>query len=132
MTDEPVQPLPTLTLLEDDEQLSEFLLGTQRFLMKHPHAAREVIAGLLEEGRRYAQTSEGQRWMEALSNTELVKRSLLIWEAYGLDMLLETGPSVTPSTWLDMIVAVISNPDLESILSMFMLEEMRSGKVSLA
>jgi hypothetical protein len=130
MTDEPVQSPPHLTLREEDEQLSEFLLGTQRFLMKHPHAAREVITGLLEEGRRFAQTPEGQRWMDALANTELVKRSLLIWEAYGLDMLLETRPSVTPSTWLDMIVAVISNPDLEGFLSMLLMEEMRSGKVS--
>jgi hypothetical protein len=124
--------LPHLTLREDREQLSDFLLASQRFLMKHPQASREVIAGFLEEGRRYAQTPEGQAWMDALVNSELVKRSLLIWEAYGLDLLLEARPAVTPSTWLEMIVAAIANPDLESILSMLIVEEMRHGNLGSA
>jgi hypothetical protein len=122
--------IPHLTLREENEQLSDFLLASQRFLMKHPQASREVISGFLEEGRRFAQTPEGKTWMEALAHSELVKRALMIWEAYGLDLLLETRPAVTPSTWLEMIVAAMANPDLESILSMLIVEEMRLGNVS--
>jgi len=124
--------LPHLTLREENEQLSDFLLAGQRFLMRHPQASRDVISGLLEEGRRFAQTPEGKAWMDALTHSELVKRSLMIWEAYGLDLLLETRPAVTPSTWLEMIVAAMANPDLESILSMLIVEEMRSGNVASA
>lgn len=132
MTTEKDPSLPHLTLREENEQLSDFLLASQRFLMKHPQASREVIAGLLEEGRQFARTPEGKAWMEALTHSELVKRSLMIWEAYGLDLLLQTQPSVTPSTWLEMIVAAMANPDLESILSMLIVEEMRNGNISAA
>jgi hypothetical protein len=43
---------------------------------------------------------------------------------------METRPAVTPSTWLDMIVAAIANPDLESVLSMLIVEEMRHGNIA--
>jgi hypothetical protein len=122
--------LPHLELSEDNEQLSDFLLAGQRYLMKHPQASRELIAGLIEDGRRFAQTEEGKAWADALANSELVKRAMLIWEAYGLDLLMETRPAITPSTWLDMIVAAIANPDLESVLSMLIVEEMRHGNIA--
>jgi hypothetical protein len=132
MPEDADRPIPHLTLREEDEQLSDFLLAGQRFLMKHPQASRELVAALLEEGRRYAQTPDGKAWMDALANTELVKRSLLIWEAYGLDLLLEARPTVTPSTWLEMIVTAFANPDLEGILSMLIVEEMRHATVASA
>jgi hypothetical protein len=113
----------------ENEELSDFLLACQRYLMKHPQVSRELIASLVEEGRRYAQTDEGSAWMVALADTELVKRTLFIWEAYGLDLLLEARPVVTPSTWLNMILAAVSNPDLENILSLLIVEEMRGGNV---
>lgn len=112
------------------DELSDFLLASQRLLMKHPQASRELINALLEEGHQYAQTAEGKTWMEALAKTELVKRALLVWEAYGLDLLLDARPTVTPSAWLDMILAAISNPDLESILSMLIVEDMRNGNLN--
>lgn len=115
---------------QENDELSDFLLASQRMLMKHPQASRELIEALLEEGRQYAQTAEGKAWMEALAKTELVKRALLVWEAYGLDLLLEARSTVTPSTWLEMLVAAISNPDLESILSMLIVEDMRNGNLS--
>ena len=121
---------PRLTLREESEQLSDFLLYSQHMLMKHPQATRELIAGLMDEGRRFLATPQGQEWAGALSNTELVKRAMLIWEAFGLDLLLESRPEVTPSTWLDMIVSAIANPDLESILSMLIVEDMRYGNIA--
>ena len=124
--------LPHLTLREDSEQISDFLLAGQRLLMKHPQAARELVAAFIEEGRQFAQTPEGVAWMDSLADTELVKRSLLVWEAYGLDLLLETRPNLTPSTWLEMIVSSLANPDLEGILSMLIVEEMRHGTVASA
>jgi hypothetical protein len=130
MTDQLDKPAMPDSQAENNDQLSDFLLASQRLLMKHPQAARELVAGLLEEGRRYSQTVEGQAWMDALGESELAKRALLVWEAYGMDLLLEARPSVTPSTWLDMIVAALSNPDLESILSMLIVEDMRSGNLS--
>jgi hypothetical protein len=130
MTDQPDNSSAPGSLAKNGDQLSDFLLASQRFLMKHPQASCELVAGLLEEGRRYSQTPEGQAWMDALAKTELVKRALLVWEAYGMDLLLEAKPTVTPSAWLDMIVAAISNPDLESILSMLIVEDMRSGNLS--
>ena len=119
-----------VTLREENDRVSDFLLKGQRFLMKHPQASRAIILSLVEEGRRFAGTPEGQRWMEDLASSELAKRGVLIWEAYGLDLLLEANPVVTPSTWLDLVLSAITNPDLEGILSMLIVEEMRSGNVS--
>jgi hypothetical protein len=124
---DPDQSITTMSLHEDNEQLSDFLLASQRFLMNYPQASRELVAGLVEEGRRYAQTTEGQVWMDALANSELVKRSMLIWEAFGLDLMMDARPTVTPSSWLEMIVSSLAHPDLESILSMLIVEEMRHG-----
>lgn len=118
-----------LTLREENDRISDFLLKGQRFLMKHPQASRAILMSLVEEGRRFAGTPEGQRWMEGLAASNLVKRGAFIWEAYGLDLLLESEPVVTPSAWLDLVLASIANPDLEGILSMLIVEEMRSGNV---
>lgn len=119
-----------LTLREENDLISDFLLKGQRTLMKHPQASRALILSLVEEGRRFAGSSDGQRWMEGLASSELAKRGVLIWEAYGLDLLLEAEPVVTPSAWLDLVLAAIANPDLEGILSMLLVEEMRSGNVA--
>lgn len=114
-------------MTKEQDQLSDFLLASQRLLMKHPQASRELVVAFLEEGRQYAQTEEGRQWMDLLAQTELVKRLLMVWEAYGLDLLLETRPTLTPSSWLEMIVAAIANPDLENILSMLLVEDVRNG-----
>ncbi len=98
--------------------------------MKHPQASRALVLSLVEEGRRFAGTPEGQLWLEGLAGSELVRRGVLIWEAYGLDLLLESEPVVTPSVWLELVLSAIANPDLESILSMLIVEEMRSGNVT--
>lgn len=130
MTTETEVPQIRLTLREENDLISDFLLKGQRFLMKHPQASRALALSLVEEGRRFAGTPEGQRWLEGLASSDLARRGVLIWEAYGLDMLLEAEPVVTPSAWLDLVLAAIANPDLEGILSMLIVEEMRSGNVS--
>ncbi len=125
------EPAPIrLTLREENDRISVFLLQGQRFLMKHPQASRALVLSLVEEGRRFAGTPEGQLWLEGLAGSELVRRGVLIWEAYGLDLLLESEPVVTPSVWLELVLSAIANPDLESILSMLIVEEMRSGNVT--
>ena len=121
---------PRLTLRPESELLSDFLLSGQRILMKHPQAARALTTSLMEEGRRYAQSEAGQRWMDELAGSELVKRGLMIWEAYGMDLLVAAEPVVTPSAWLDLVLAAIANPDLEGVLSMLIVEEMRIGNVA--
>jgi len=121
---------PRLTLRPENELLSDFLLSGQRILMKHPQAGRALTTSLMEEGHRYAQTEAGQRWMQELAGSELVNRGLMIWEAYGMDLLVAAEPVVTPSAWLDLVLAAITNPDLEGVLSMLIVEEMRSGNVA--
>jgi hypothetical protein len=121
---------PRLTLRPESELLSDFLLAGQRTLMKHPQAARALTVSLMQEGRRFAQTEEGQRWLRDLAGSELVQRALLIWEAYGMDLLVSAEPAITPSSWLDMLMSAVANPDLEGILSLLIVEEMRVGNVA--
>ncbi len=130
MTTETEPAAIRLTLREENDLISDFLLRGQRFLMKHPQASRALILSLVEEGRRFAATPEGQRWLEGLAGSELVKRGVLVWEAYGLDLLLESEPVITPSAWLELMLTALANPDLESLLSMLIVEEMRSGNVA--
>jgi hypothetical protein len=47
-----------------------------------------------------------------------------------MDLLVSAEPAITPSSWLDMLMSAVANPDLEGILSLLIVEEMRVGNVA--
>lgn len=130
MAAEAPDDLPRLILRENNDTLTQLLLNGKRLLVQHPQVARAIVQGFVAEGRRFAETSDGQAWKAVLSQSELVRRGRLIWEAYGLDAMLETESGfVVPSAWLDLIVEAVANSDLETVLSTLMVEEVGYGTI---
>ncbi len=123
--------LPRLVLTPEPGSLSRLLQEGQHLLVRYPQAARALIAAFVEEGRRFAATPEGQAWKEKLAASEIVHRGRFIWDAYSLDALLESGAERLPSAWLDLILAAVADPDLESILSNLLVEEVQNGTFGL-
>jgi hypothetical protein len=127
---EPRDDLPRLILHDQDDTLAQLLREGQRMLVQHPQAARALVRAFTAEGHRFAQTADGQAWKTILASSDLVRRGLLIWEAYDLQSLLEDESTILPSTWLDLLTAAVASPDLETILSTLLVEEVRGGGIS--
>lgn len=119
--------IPRIILEDKNESLTDLLLEGQRLLVRHPQASRAIVQAFIAEGRRFARTEEGQEWQAALAKSNLIRRGRHIWDAYSLDALLENESNRLPSAWLDIIAAAVSNPDLETILSTLVVEEVRNG-----
>ncbi len=119
--------IPRIVLKDKAEPLTNLLLEGQRLLVRYPQASRAIVQAFMAEGRRFAGTEEGQEWQAALAKSNLIRRGRHIWDAYSLDALLENESSRLPSAWLDIITAAVSNPDLETILSTLVVEEVRNG-----
>ena len=113
----------------DDDALARFLVEMQRLVARYPYIARTLAASFVAEGHAFAQTPEGQAWHDVLSQSDLIRRGQLIWEAYALDNLLDTGPDKLPSVWVDTFSTAASHTDLESILSMLLVQEVRDGSL---
>lgn len=119
--------IPRIVLKDKAEPLTNLLLEGQRLLVRYPQASRAIVQAFMAEGRRFAGTEEGQEWQAALAKSNLIRRGRHIWDAYSLDALLENESNRLPSAWLDIITAAVSNPDLETILSTLVVEEVRNG-----
>jgi hypothetical protein len=125
----PTDHLPRLVIPDENESLSRLLLEGQHVLLRYPQAARALIQAFVNEGRQFAATPEGQAWQARLAGSDLVRRGRFIWDAYSLDALLDSDSDSLPSAWLDVILAAVANPDLESILANLVVEEVRNGNL---
>ncbi len=104
------------------------LQAGQRLLAASPQAGR-VLAALVAEGRRFAQTPEGRRWQDILSRSDLVRRGRMIWQAWGLDGLLQDKVDTLPSEWLDELLKQVSGANMEALLSALMAEGGQDGAI---
>jgi hypothetical protein len=126
-----LESLPRLVLTDETLGLSRMLLEGQHVLVRYPQAARALIAAFVAEGRAFAETPEGRSLKVKLAASELVHRGRFIWDAYCLDAVLESDAGRMPSAWLDVILASVANPDLETILSNLVVEEVKNGTFGL-
>jgi hypothetical protein len=109
--------LPRL-VLRDEDSLARRLRAGQRLLASSPELVQAVVQACVAKGHRFAETPEGARWKETLSHSELMRRGRLIWQAYGLEALLEGEPDFAPSDWLDSLVAQLASVELEALLAL--------------
>jgi hypothetical protein len=128
MSPETEDSLPRLTIHEDNA-LSQLLLNGKRLLVRYPQVVRAILQLFIAEGRHFANTAEGQAWKVALTRSEVIRGGRLIWEAYGLNAAFKPQSEVVPSAWLNLIMAALANPDLETTLSTLMVEELRHGTI---
>lgn len=109
--------LPRLILDKQPDELERFLSGIQQILLQNPGLVQSLIPLFIEEGRRFGQSEEGQRWQKTLSEAELVKKGRFVWDAYTMDAVLEARAGMLPTAWIDLLTAALATPDLESLLS---------------
>jgi hypothetical protein len=114
----------------NDDVIQRLLVELQNLIARYPFVARTLAAAFVAEGHRFAQTPEGREWYDILSRSELIRRSQLIWETYGLDNLLESTPEHLPGIWMDTFAAGAMHTDLESMLSMMLVQGLRDGSLS--
>lgn len=100
-----------------DEEIIALLDGAQMAMIKHPTAAQAAFAALVREGRRFAETAEGEKWLQVLGASGLVRRARWVWETTSLNMLEEDAGTIVPSTYLEALLRATDVPDLEQILS---------------
>jgi hypothetical protein len=132
MDDSTTATVPRLVLTDQHETLSRLLAELQHLMVRNPQASRAFIQAFVNEGRKFAKTPEGRIWKDRLAESQLVHRGRFIWDAYSLDMLLESASGQVPSGWLDMILAAVANSDLEMILANLVVEEVKRGTFGLA
>jgi hypothetical protein len=118
--------LPRL-VIQDEAPLLSLLRTGQDMLWRNPSGARTLIQALVAEGRRFARTPEGSRLKTTLASSELAGQGRMIWQAFGLDAFLGETPETTPSEWLESILEALQTADLESALSILMVEEAERG-----
>lgn len=108
--------LPRLVLQAPSDPVVELLHRASLLLLKHPVAAQAAFAALVEEGRRFAATPEGQRWKAALERSELAWRGHALWEGSLLKVLEERGDSLLPTAILEALIQAASRGDTTTLL----------------
>jgi hypothetical protein len=102
---------------EPDDELSSLLRSAQVILLKYPVAAQAAFRAFVNEGRRFAETPEGQRWKSELAGSELIRRGRVVWEVGTLNILEEHAETAIPSKVVDAVVQATAVRALEPLLS---------------
>jgi hypothetical protein len=69
---------------------------------------RAVLLALVEEGRRFAATPDGDRWRRVLAGASAGREGRVLWAAAGLDLVLtgaDRGPG-SPRAMADDLLAL--------------------------
>jgi hypothetical protein len=114
--------LPILVLREPESEQDE-LLGVlreaQRLVFKYPVAAQGIARAFVEEGRRFAQTEDGEAWRAHLAASDLLKRGRALWDVGTLGSLRERSETTLPTVMVDAFVQAAASGDIESLLAAF-------------
>jgi hypothetical protein len=80
---------------------------------------RNLIQSLIDEGRRYAETPEGRRWVAILGDSPLVSRGWLIWSRANVDYHLRNAEPFEegPVTMLEAALHDLATAEIEEILA---------------
>jgi len=128
MTQDESEGLPRVILREPQEEEVRVMRALQGVALKHPVAAQAAVSALIAEGRRFAETAEGQQWRDQLVHSSLLHRARLAWETTTLVMLQEDPPEVLPSAYLDALFMMASSRELEPMLDDLFRETLADGE----
>jgi hypothetical protein len=99
-----------------EKEILGLLDGAQMAMIKHPTATQAAFAALVREGRRFAETAEGKRWLDVLGASSFMRQARWVWETTSLNMLEEDAGTIVPSTYLEALLRAAEVPDLEQLL----------------
>jgi hypothetical protein len=82
-------------------------------------AVRNLIQSLIDEGRRYAETAEGRRWISILGDSPLVNRGWLIWSRTNIDYHLRNAEPFEdgPIVMLEAALRDLAAAEIEEVLA---------------
>ena len=115
-----VDPLPVLPddLSDDERELVEILHRARRAVIEQPALAHAITSFLVGEGRRFAETDEGRRWLDALRDAPEVERLRRIWEATTLNVLDdEHDEHGVPPAWVDLLTDLTATGSVDGIVA---------------
>ncbi len=108
---------PTLVLGPIQDPLVELLERASLLLLQHPIAAQAAFRALVEEGRRFAATEEGNRWFRRLSHAEAIQRGRVLWEDSLLNILEDSADTLLPSVIVDALARAVRSEDPHALLA---------------
>lgn len=111
-----IDPLDLL-FAEPEDELGQLLADLRWLVLRHPVATRSAARALIAEGRRFAETEEGQRWKERLGGSELVRRAQLVLDVGTWGSLAAGDEHLLPSQLVDALARAASRRDLEAELA---------------
>jgi hypothetical protein len=101
----------------DEESIRLALTQVHRSIFKYPIAVQAAFSALVAEGRRFAQTPEGQQWRTRLTQAEETGRARMLWEVLSLGSFTEHNDSPLPSVLVDTLVHTLRTKKLEPLLA---------------
>ena len=102
---------PRIVLRDPRPERDALLQRVHEVLLRQPVAAQAVVSALVAEGRRFAGTPAGRRWLAKLDGSDLVRRGQSLWEASSLVLFEEDRDTVLPSALIDSILGAIAVAD---------------------
>lgn len=106
---------PTLVFDEPDDALTATLRRLQEAILLHPVAAQALFFALVQEGRAFARTEEGQQWLARLDGSELMTRSRVLWDALTVRALEDDPDTVLPTAVLEALVKAAMDVGIEKV-----------------
>jgi|SRR4051812_878897 hypothetical protein len=115
------EPRPTVVRHDDEFLLKELRLA-RKLIAQHPRLTSSIISTLVEEGRAFGRTDQGQRLRTELLSSEAVDRAHLVWDALGLQNYVGRAPAFGPRRWLGLFASAAESPRVEELLSRLFVE----------
>lgn len=100
----------------DDAETVALLRALQRAILRHPAAAQAAVGALVAEGRRYAQTPEGQEWARRLEGSPLLHPLRIVWQIASLGALDTPDEGPLPSAYVDGLFMAAAADDPDAVL----------------
>ena len=104
----------------DTEPILRLMRAAQTAMMRHPAASSLIFNALVDEGRRYVETSEGQARADALAADPVMNDLRRLWEATSLNVIGDDGdesePGV-PAGWIDLILDTAASADVDLLVA---------------
>jgi hypothetical protein len=99
----PARPLPS-DLSDEERRLVELLIRVREVALSQPAVGHAITSFLVAEGRAFAATDTGARWLDRLRDAPEVERLRQIWEATTLNVFDDdTDGTGVPEAWVDLI-----------------------------
>ncbi|HHM05549.1 MAG TPA: hypothetical protein ENJ19_07375 [Gammaproteobacteria bacterium] len=80
---------------------------------------RGTVQALIEEGRAFADTPSGRRWLSLLADSPLVKNGWVLWNYLNLDLFLKDvdQSADSPADLVENIIRRMNEDDVEAYLN---------------